>query len=197
MGRPRSLLPRIRATGWIAGSAVVAALCAIAVALSGADAKASSDSLLTLRPTPVSGVRHGWPPPRIRNANGTSLNWSGYALAGISERIHAAVQEGNEMQLPELMVTLDGTPVTSVAQWRQTRRGEILELFRKYVYGRTPDAPFEMSSEVFEEDPHALGGMALRRQVALTISTAAGKVRIDVLMYLPAAARSPCRCFCS
>lgn len=184
-------MPGIRITGWLAGIAVVAVLCGIAVAIGGGSAKASGDSRPALRTIPISPVHYGWQLPGIRSANRNSLNWSANALTGIFGRIHAVVQEGNEMQLPELMVTQDGTPVKSVSQWRQTRRGEILELFRKHVYGRTPDGPFKMSSEVFEEDPRALGGIALRRQVALTISTAAGKIRIDVLMYLPAAAKQP------
>ncbi len=142
MRRPKWFMTGNGATGWRAGIAVLGALCAVIVALSGADAKAD-------------------------------------------------VEEGDSLKLPEIMVTLDGEAVTSVAQWRQTRRDEILDLFRTHVYGRSPDAPVEMSYKTFEEDPHALGGKALRRQVALTLSTEAGEARIDVLLYLPAAAEEP------
>lgn len=100
----------------------------------------------------------------------------------------ADAPKGEKMQLPDITVTAEGKKVESVAQWRETRRGEILELFREHVYGRAPEGPFQMSSEVFDEDKGALGGKAIRRQAALNISTAAGKARIDVLMYLPVTA---------
>jgi hypothetical protein len=35
---------------------------------------------VTLVPIPVSAVHHSWQLPRIRNTNGTSSNWSGYAV---------------------------------------------------------------------------------------------------------------------
>ena len=40
-------------------------------------------------------------------------------------------------RLPDPLVAADGTPVRDVAAWRK-RRVELLELFSREVYGRTP-----------------------------------------------------------
>ena len=40
--------------------------------------------------------------------------------------------------LPEPLVMADGSPVRDAAAWRARRRPELLELFAREVYGRTP-----------------------------------------------------------
>ena len=49
-----------------------------------------------------------------------------------------------EYTLPGLLVMCNGTQVTDARTWQTKRRPEILELFRKHVYGRAPvDQPKE------------------------------------------------------
>ncbi|MSU67307.1 MAG: hypothetical protein CK538_06440 [Opitutia bacterium] len=51
--------------------------------------------------------------------------------------------------LPDPLVMADGTPVRDVAAWRTKRRSELLELFAREVYGRTPAGrPAAMRAEV-------------------------------------------------
>src|SRR4051812_27941863 len=40
--------------------------------------------------------------------------------------------------LQDPLLCEDGTRVTTAQQWEQKRRPELLEMFRKYVYGRSP-----------------------------------------------------------
>lgn len=40
--------------------------------------------------------------------------------------------------LPNPLVLADGTPVRDAATWRAKRRPELLEIFSREVYGRTP-----------------------------------------------------------
>lgn len=42
------------------------------------------------------------------------------------------------LPLPDPLVLEDGTPVRNAAMWRERRRPELLELFAREVYGRTP-----------------------------------------------------------
>ena len=49
-----------------------------------------------------------------------------------------------DLRLPDPLTTTNGAKVTSVDLWRQTRRPEILELFRTHVYGRMPVKPSEL-----------------------------------------------------
>ena len=70
--------------------------------------------------------------------------------------------------LPDPLRTESGRPVTSAADWKSLRRPEVLELFRKYVYGRVPATPYRKSFHV-REDRHAMGGAATLKQITITI----------------------------
>lgn len=95
-----------------------------------------------------------------------------------------------DYSLPDPLVMADGTKVTDTTQW-PARRAEILDLFRTHVYGRAPDRPEEMTFEVFDRDDAALGGKAVRRQVAVRFTGSGDGPRMDLLLYLPAGAKGP------
>jgi len=93
--------------------------------------------------------------------------------------------------LPDPLVFNDGTPVRTAEAWTTRRRGEILELFAANVYGHGPAAPASLRYKVFDLDEHALGGKAIRRQVAIWFSPGKDAPREDLLIYLPAGATKP------
>lgn len=70
------------------------------------------------------------------------------------------------MKLPDPLTFEDGRRVTSREQW-PARRAEILELFRRHVYGRSPGAPQRIAFDVLEEDRAAMSGAASFRRVAI------------------------------
>ena len=73
-----------------------------------------------------------------------------------------------EYTLPNPLIMVDGTRVTDAQTWRSQRRPEILDLFRTHVYGRSPiEKPENMSFKVFDLDREALGGSAVRKQIAV------------------------------
>ena len=86
----------------------------------------------------------------------------------------------------------NGTKVVSAEMWRTKRRPEILELFRKYVYGRAPiNRPKGMTFKVFDLDRKALNGLAIRKQVTANFTGSKDGPSMDILIYLPAAAKKP------
>ena len=93
--------------------------------------------------------------------------------------------------LPDPLVCLDGTRVTDAATWRNKRRPEILELFRREVYGRSPGPPEQMKFVVTSVDPHALGGKAVRKEVTILFAGTPEGPFLDLLVYLPAKAPGP------
>ena len=97
--------------------------------------------------------------------------------------------------LPDPLVCSDGSAVESPETWRERRRPEILELFRRHVYGRAPEAKFDLASDVLDEGRVELGGggvEAARRQVAIDVTAAGGVLRIELLIFLPpSAAEAP------
>lgn len=87
--------------------------------------------------------------------------------------------------LPALLTTESGQPVTTVAQWEQQRRPELLELFASYMYGRTLTDQIAVRYEVLTENPQALGGKATSRQVKLLFSNGTKALEALLLVYLP------------
>ena len=91
-----------------------------------------------------------------------------------------------EYTLPDPLVTNAGKPVLDAHMWRETRRPEILELFKEHVYGRAPGRPADMTFEVFDDTPNALGGKARRMQIRVNFTGKADGPAMDILLYLPA-----------
>ena len=65
--------------------------------------------------------------------------------------------------------------ISSPEQWNTKRRPEIVELFRKYVYGRVPETPYQKKFKVVSLDQHAMGGIATKKDVEISIA----KVKTD------------------
>ncbi len=87
--------------------------------------------------------------------------------------------------LPDPLRREDGTPVTDAQGWR-TRRAEILALFERHVYGKTPTAPVEIASEVTSFADDALDGTAIRKEITLHFRGAGGATAdLNLLLYLP------------
>lgn len=93
--------------------------------------------------------------------------------------------------LPDSLVLADGKLVRDAKTWRQKRRPEIVRLFEENQFGRSPGRPANMSFDVFDKGTLALDGKALRRQVTVYFSSDKTGPRMDLLIYLPGAARKP------
>jgi len=93
--------------------------------------------------------------------------------------------------LPDPLVMASGEKVGDTKTWRAKRRPELLELFRTHVYGRAPGKPKDMKFDVFDDEPKALDGKATRRQVAVLFTGKADGPSMDILIYLPNAAKKP------
>jgi hypothetical protein len=97
--------------------------------------------------------------------------------------------------LPDL---LGGT--ASAANWAAKRRPELLGLFREHLYGTCPEPDYTqtscgMSHEVLSSEL-ALGGLAIRREIRLTLTGPSGATHSwVVLLYLPQGSAVPVPCF--
>jgi len=108
-------------------------------------------------------------------------------VAGIPVNYEEA-QVGN-FSLPDPLVFADGSKVRDAKAWTSRRRAEILRLFEQNQFGRSPGRPRDMSFDVFEPGGSAFDGKALRRQVTVYFSKDKTGPKMDLLIYLPAAAR--------
>lgn len=89
--------------------------------------------------------------------------------------------------LPDPLVMNDGTRVSNAAEWKAKRRPELLELFSREVYGRTPGGrPPKMHWTVTSEDRTALGGKAVRKEVTVWFTEKKDGPKMHLLIYQPA-----------
>ncbi len=89
--------------------------------------------------------------------------------------------------VPDPLVFADGSSVRSVADWRERRRPELLNLFAELVYGRTPTgAPTDMHWAVTSLDEQALNGTAVRKEVTIWFTAGQRGPAMHLLIYQPA-----------
>jgi hypothetical protein len=87
--------------------------------------------------------------------------------------------------LPDPLVRMDGSRVTTASAWRNVRRPELLGLFASQVYGRTPASDAPMGATTTDTDRSAFGGRATRKQVTLGFGTKPNGPAMHLLIYLP------------
>lgn len=101
-----------------------------------------------------------------------------------------------EYTLPDPLVMTDGTKVTNARMWKTKRRPEVLELFRKHIYGRAPvERPKDMTFKVVEMDSDALNGKATLKRVLATVMGPRGQVTTTMSIFLPNSAKKPAPVF--
>ncbi len=93
--------------------------------------------------------------------------------------------------LPDALRLNDGRPVRDAKTWRAKRRPEIVTMFQSEQYGRAPGRPADESFNVFEAGTTALNGKAIRKQVQIYLSKDKSGPSIQLLVYLPAARKTP------
>jgi len=93
--------------------------------------------------------------------------------------------------LPNPLVLINGKQVRDAKTWHQKRRPEIVRLFEENQYGRSPGRPAGMSFNLFDKGTPAFDGKAIRRQVTVYFSSDKNGPKMDLLIYVPAAAKKP------
>jgi hypothetical protein len=98
-------------------------------------------------------------------------------------------------RLPDVLTAIDGRKVNSSNLWKKVRRSEILELFRKNVYGRVPETPYQKSFKVASLDKDAMGGAATLKQVDITITSNGKSLVIHLTLFTPNNKQKPVPAF--
>ena len=86
--------------------------------------------------------------------------------------------------LPDPLVFNDGSAVRSKKDWDK-RRIEILNTFQNEVYGISPEWKGTISSKEITVNEKALGGLAVRKDIRLTLKNGNKELNLLVLLYLP------------
>ncbi len=99
-----------------------------------------------------------------------------------------------EYELPDPLVKKNGRPVKSVRVWERKRRPEIMDMFRREMYGYEPGKPDGLHFKVLEESRNAFGGKATRRQVAVYFTEDESR-GMTLLIYVPNDVEGPVPAF--
>jgi (4-O-methyl)-D-glucuronate---lignin esterase len=90
----------------------------------------------------------------------------------------------NQHDLPALLRSANGLEIKTTNSWEQIRRPEILHLFEHYMYGLSPGKPDYLAFKVWSVDQSALGGRAVRKQIAVYVDKDS-TCKMNILLYLP------------
>jgi hypothetical protein len=109
--------------------------------------------------------------------------------------LSTSIAEDN-FSLPDPLTDNSGKKITTVSQWQEVRRPEILELFRRHVYGRAPvGRPDNITFKMLETSDKALDGNATRKQVRVYLTGNTTEPYMDILIYLPNGRPRPVKLF--
>jgi pimeloyl-ACP methyl ester carboxylesterase len=90
-----------------------------------------------------------------------------------------------EYSLPDVLIMNDGTAVKSPGEWKNERRGEILEMFRSNVFGRVPETRYEESFKIINTDKNAMGGASTLKQIEVNITSEGKTLVINLTLFTP------------
>ncbi len=99
--------------------------------------------------------------------------------------------------LPPLLVSSEGKPITTPEEWFTLRRPQIMSLFANLVYGSvpSPETPIRTTIEVVKTDREFMDGKATRKDVRIRFENTKGSAEMMVLVFTPNATKQPVPAF--
>ena len=86
---------------------------------------------------------------------------------------------------PDPLTFNNGKKVTTIRQWENQRRAELLEMFSAQMYGRTPKDKIRVTYETLSENPNFLNGKATAKQVKFIFTNGQKNHEALLLLVLP------------
>jgi len=98
-----------------------------------------------------------------------------------------------EYVLPDILTGFDGKEITTVNEWKNKRRPEIIDFFAENIYGEVPipSDPISKSFEIISLDSGCLEGLCTIKEVRITAKNKFGEVSMQLLLYIPNGIRKP------
>lgn len=97
-----------------------------------------------------------------------------------------------DLNLPDPLRTEDGNPVSTPETWQNTRRPEILELFRENIYGRMPvRQPEDLQFKITSIDKNTMSGRATRKLVDINYGGPHGNGTLHLIIFIPRQSPKP------
>jgi hypothetical protein len=99
--------------------------------------------------------------------------------------------------LPPLLVSSEGKPITTPDEWFHVRRPQIMSLLGNLLYGTVPapESPLKVTFDVVSTDPQFMSGLATRKDVRIRFENTKGKAEMLILVFVPNDAPKPVPAF--
>ncbi|MEP0711434.1 acetylxylan esterase [Algoriphagus sp.] len=95
------------------------------------------------------------------------------------------------INLPDPFVSLSGRFISSIEDWEQIRRPEILNLFRENIYGNIPNDFDEISFDEVEEASNPYPEKAILKEVNITVTRNGKSHTMRLNLFLPKTGNAP------
>ena len=107
-----------------------------------------------------------------------------------------SVCHAEDLALPDLLTSNNGEKITTIEDWQQKRRAEVLELFRTNVYGRAPiGRPADLKFETVETKSGVMDGTATLKRIKISYHGPGGEGAINLVLFVPEKKMKPAPCF--
>ncbi len=93
--------------------------------------------------------------------------------------------------LPVILTSKDGLEIASSDLWNKIRRPEILELFRKNIFGRVPDTKYSETFKLLSLDSSALEGTATQKEILISIESGGKLLSFNLTLFTPNNVKQP------
>lgn len=92
-----------------------------------------------------------------------------------------------EYDLPDVLSSFEGKSITTVEDWGNFRRPEIVDFFAQNMFGEvpTPTSPIKKSFKLISEDQSIFNGLCTRKDVLITFENDIGKVTMPLVLFVP------------
>ena len=97
--------------------------------------------------------------------------------------------------LPDVLLSRTGKKIENAFDWVQTRRPEILALYKEVMYGYLPPRPAETEYETLSVKNDALNNTAVRKEIKLNFSMNGKTHSFVMLLYIPKNLSAPAPVF--
>ena len=93
--------------------------------------------------------------------------------------------------LPDPLLGNDDGTVSTAKAWNQSRREELMTLFRDKVYGNRPEAEYSITFEQVAERKDVWNGLATGRSMTATVGIGDRKFKFPFVLFIPNHAQTP------
>lgn len=93
--------------------------------------------------------------------------------------------------LPVILTSNDGVEIASSDQWNKIRRPEIIELFRKNIYGRIPDTKFTETFKLLSLNSNVFEGTATQKEILINIESGGKLLSFNLTLFTPNNVKQP------